>query len=59
MSGWGGRGTYLVGAFGRQTLGGTEITKILWWGSEAEMVPEKVEGIGLLLNKDSFFMFDE
>ena len=48
-----------MGFFGRQTLDGTDITNILWWGSEADIVPERVGGVGLLLNKELSFMFNE
>ena len=53
--GW--NGTYLMGAFSRQTLGGTVITNIILWGDKADMVQERVECVGLLLFGDAHFMF--
>ena len=48
-----------MGAFGRQTLDVTVITKISWWENEADMVQERVEGVGLLLSSDPFFVVEE
>ena len=46
-----------MGAFSRQTLGGTVITNIILWGDKADMVQERVECVGLLLFGDAHFMF--